>query len=147
MADAIIDIVGLDDLHVIVNLYNQIYRPHADEEHFQRRYLGRHNIVQMIARIDNRPAGFVIGFELKPKVFFTWFYGVLQPLRRQGVGLQLMEAIHSWAKQNDYESLRCECHNQHRGMLLLALEQDYEIIGIRWDADRGDNLIQLQKTF
>jgi GNAT superfamily N-acetyltransferase len=145
MADAIIDVVGPDELETIVKLYNQIFRPPNDEEHFQRRYLGRYNVVQMVARVENRPAGFLLGFELKPRVFFLWFFGVLPAYRRQGIASQLLEAIHSWARQNDYESVRFECHNQHRGMLLLALQQDYDIVGVRWDGDRGDNLILLQK--
>ena len=67
--------------------------------------------------------------------------------RRVDMSPQLMEALHSWAKQNDYEAVRFECHNQHRAMLHLAINQEYDFIGIRWDSDRGDNLIQLQKTF
>jgi GNAT superfamily N-acetyltransferase len=147
MADAIIEIVGTGDLPVIVQLYNQIYRPSRDVEHFQRRYQGRYNILQMIARMGDRPVGFLLGFELKPRVFFAWFCGVLPQYRRQGVASQLLDALHSWARQNDYEQIRFECHNQHRAMLHLALHQEYDIVGIRWDSDRGDNLIMLQKTF
>jgi len=145
MADVIVDVVGTEDLPSIVKLYNQIFRPARDEEHFQRRYLGRHNVVQMVARLGPREVGFVIGFELKPRVFFAWFYGVLPSFRRQGIASQLMEAVHSWAKLNDYECLRFECHNQHRAMLHLAISQEYDIVGMRWDPDRGDNLILLQK--
>jgi GNAT superfamily N-acetyltransferase len=146
MADAIIDIVGEGDLPVLVKLYNQVFRPPRDLEHFQRRYMGRHNVLQMIARLGDRPVGFMLGFELKPRVFFVWFLGVLAPVRRQGIGSQLMEALHSWARQNDYEAVRFECHNQHRPLLLLALGHGYDIIGIRWDTDREENLILLQKS-
>jgi GNAT superfamily N-acetyltransferase len=145
MADVIIDVLAPDDLSVVVQLYNQIFRPPRDEEHFQRRYQGRHNIVQMVARLDDRAVGFVLGFELKPRVFFTWFYGVIGPNRRQGIASQLMEALHSWAKQNDYESIRCECFNRQRGMLHLALSHDYDIVGLRWDYDHSENLVLLQK--
>ena len=146
MADAIIDLLGPEDVPIIVGLYNQIFRPMRDEEHFQRRYLGRYNVVQMVARLGDRPAGFVIGFELKPRVFFTWFYGVLPQYRRQGIASQLMDALHSWAKQNDYEAVRLECHNQARPMLLMAIQNDYDIIGLRWDTDRGDNLVIFEKV-
>lgn len=95
MADAIVDIVGMEDLPVIVALYNQIFRPGRTVESFQRRYRGRYNILQMIARIDDVPVGFILGFELKPSVFFAWFYGVLSDYRRQGVASQLMDAVHS----------------------------------------------------
>jgi GNAT superfamily N-acetyltransferase len=146
MADAIIDVVGPEELPVVVQLYNQIFRPLRGEDFFQRRYLGRHNVLQMVARIQDRPVGFTIGFELKPSVFFSWFYGVLPDFRRQGIASQLMEAVHSWATSNEYEAIRFECHNQHRPMLHLAIALGYDIVGIRWDPDRGANLVLFQKT-
>jgi GNAT superfamily N-acetyltransferase len=146
MADAVIDLVGPEDLPTIVKLYNRIFRPPRDEEAFRRRYLGRHNVLQMMARIDDHPAGFFIGFELKPRVFFAWFYGVLPDFRRQGIASQLMEAVHSWARLNEYESIRFECHNQHRPMLHLAIAQEYDIVGIRWEPNRDANLVLFQKN-
>ena len=145
MADAVIDIVGPEDLPLIVKMYNQIFRPYRDEEEFRRRYLGRYNVLQMVARVDDRLVGFFLGFELKPRVFFSWFYGVLPDFRRQGIASQLMEAVHSWARLNDYEAIRFECHNQHRPMLHLAIALEYDIVGIRWDPDRGANLVLFQK--
>src|SRR5262245_28842238 len=146
MADAIIDIVGVDDLPVIVKLYNQIFRPGRDEEFFRRRYLGRYNILQMVARIEDLPVGFFLGFELKPRAFFAWFYGVLPDFRRQGIASQLMDAVHEWARGQDYESIRMECHNQHRPMLHLGIALGYDIVGIRWDPDRAENLVPFQKA-
>jgi len=146
MADAIVEIVGQEDLPVIVELYNQVYRPARDMESFQRRFQGRHNILQMIARVGDRPVGFFLGFELKPTSFFAWFYGVIPEYRRQGIASQLMEAVHEWAAQNDYNSVRLECHNSARPMLHLAIALGYDIAGIRWDPDRGDNLVIFEKT-
>ena len=146
MADAIIDMVGPEDLPLICELYNKIFRPPRDVESFHRRYRGRYNVLQLIARLGDRPVGLFLGFELKPTVYFAWFYGVLPEFRRQGIASQLMEAVHSWARQNDYESLRFECHNQHRPMLHLAIALGYDIVGIRWDPDRGDNLVIFEKV-
>ena len=145
MADAVIDIVGPEDLPLIVKLYNQIFRPYRDEEEFRRRYLGRYNVLQMVARVDDRLVGFFLGFELKPTVYFAWFYGVVPEVRRQGIASQLMEAVHDWARHHEYESIRFECHNQHRPMLHLAIALGYDIVGIRWDPDRGANLVLFQK--
>lgn len=146
MADAIIEILGPEDLPIVVQLYNQIFRPGRDADSFLRRYRGRYNILQMVARIRDRPVGFFLGFELKPTMFFAWFYGVLPEHRRQGIASQLMEAVHSWARQNEYEAIRFECHNQHRPMLQLAIGQGYDIVGIRWDPDRGENLVIFEKS-
>jgi GNAT superfamily N-acetyltransferase len=146
MADATIEMVGPEDLPVISQLYNQIFRPPRDVESFKRRYRGRYNVLQLVARLQDRPVGFFLGFELKPTVFFAWFYGVLPEVRRQGIASQLMEAVHAWARQNDYESIRFECHNQHRPMLHMAIALEYDIVGIRWDPDRGDNLVIFEKV-
>jgi GNAT superfamily N-acetyltransferase len=146
MADAVIDIVGPEELPTIVKLYNQIFRPGRDADFFRRRYLGRHNVLQMLASKENRPIGFFVGFELKPRVFFEWFYGVVPDTRRQGIASQLMDAVHNWAAENDYEAIRFECHNQHRPMLHLGIAKEYDIVGIRWDPDRGANLLLFQKA-
>ena len=146
MADAIIDLVGPEDLPIIVQLYNQIFRPSRDLESFRRRFRGRYNILQLIARLDDRPVGFFLGFELKPTVYLGWFYGVLPEVRRQGIASQLMDAVHSWARQNEYESIRFECHNQHRPMLHMGIALEYDIVGIRWDPDRGENLVLFEKV-
>lgn len=146
MADAIIDVVGVEELPLIVDLYNQIFRPTKTVDSFHRRYLGRYNVLQLVARVKERPVGFFLGFELKPDTFFAWFYGVLADFRRAGIGSQLMEAAQSWAQQHEYESIRLECHNQHRPMLHLAIDLGYDIVGMRWDADRGENLVLFEKN-
>jgi GNAT superfamily N-acetyltransferase len=146
MADAIVDLVGPEELPTIVKLYNQIFRPQRDLEAFRRRFQGRYNELLLIARINDRPVGFFLGFELKPSVFFGWFYGVHPEYRRQGIASQLMDAVHSWARQNEYETVRFECHNQHRPMLHLAIALGYDIAGIRWDPDRGENLVIFEKV-
>src|SRR5690348_436990 len=114
MADAIIDLVGPEELPLICDLYNKIFRPARDLETFRRRFRGRYNVLMLVARLNDKPAGFLIGFELKPGVFYSWFCGVMPDMRRQGIASQLLDAAHSWAKQNEYESLRFECLNQHR---------------------------------
>ncbi len=145
--DAVIDMVGMADLPQIVELYNQIFRPTRSIEDFNRRFLGRHNILQMIARVKDRPIGFFIGFELKPTTFFAWFYGVLPDFRRQGICSQLMEAAESWARQEGgYEILRLECLNSHRPVLHLSIALNYDIVGMRFDSERSDNLIIFEKS-
>ena len=114
MADAVIDVLGVEEIPQVVELYNEIFRPARTAESFERRYLGRHNVLQMVARVKDRPVGFFLGFELKPGTFFAWFHGVLPDYRRAGIGSQLMEAAQSWAAQHDYEWMRLECQNQHR---------------------------------
>ena len=146
MATAKIDVVGPEEVPLIANLYNQIFRPSRDVEFFRRRFLGRYNILTMVASLDDRQVGFYIGFELKPSVYFSWLYGVLPDFRRTGIAAQLMDAVQAWVAQHGYESIRFECHNQHRPMLHLAISQEYDVVGLRWDSDRGQNLVIFEKT-
>ena len=145
MANAKIDIVGPSELQLVADLYNQIFKPRRELSFFERRFKGRHNILMLVASIDNRPVGFYLGFELKPTVFFTWLVGVVPDFHRQGIASQLVEAAQAWARDNEYSSIRLECHNQHRALLHLAITHTYDIVGIRWDPERGDNLVIFEK--
>jgi GNAT superfamily N-acetyltransferase len=145
MDDVVIDEVGIDQLPGIVELFNKIFRPTRTLEQFERRYLGRHNILQLVAKDEGKPIGFFLGFELKPDTFFAWFYGVLPENRRHGLGSQLIEAAHAWVKAKGYPTMRLECYNTQRPMLHLAIELGYDIVGIRWDPSRTQNLVIFEK--
>lgn len=100
----------------------------------------------LVASVEGQPVGFFLGFELKPTAYFAWLYGVAPSFRRMGIASQLVDAVHAWATDHGYESIRFECHNQHRPMLHLAIARDYDIVGIRWDPDRGENLVIFEKS-
>jgi GNAT superfamily N-acetyltransferase len=146
MATAKIDIVGPEDIPLVASLYGQVFRPAHDAEFFRRRFLGRYNHLMLVASLDNNPVGFFVGFELKPTVYFAWLYGVLPEFRRLGIASQLMEAMHAWVQDHGYQSVRFECQNQHRPMLHLAIAKGYDVVGIRWDPDRSQNLVIFEKT-
>jgi GNAT superfamily N-acetyltransferase len=146
MANARVDVVGLNDLPLVVDMYAQVFRPAHDIEFFRRRFLGRYNPLVMIATLDEIPVGFFTGFELKPGTFFAWLYGVTPEFRRKAIASQLMAAAHDWIAQHEYSLIRFECQNQHRPMLHLAIQQGYDIVGIRWDTDRAANLIIFEKV-
>lgn len=145
MADAIIEIVGQDDLPTITKLHNQIFRPVRDEADFQRRLRGKYNVLQMIARLGDQPIAFFVGFELTPETMFGWSYGVHQDFRRQGIATQLWDAVHEWAINHHYQNVRLECPNMARPMMHLAVSLGYDVVGVRWEADRGDNVVVWEK--
>ena len=145
MAQVDITIVTESQLPVIVELYNQIFRPTENENYFRRRFQGRYNVLVMLASLDNRPIGFCIGFELKPLVFYTWLIGVHADFRRKGIGRQLLESQNEWAKTHSYEFCRFEALNRHRAMVQMAVGYLYDIVGTRWDSVHSDLLIQFEK--
>jgi ribosomal protein S18 acetylase RimI-like enzyme len=146
MSEAVIEAVGVDELPLIVDLFNRIFRPAKTLETFQRRYRGRHNVLQLVGKIKDQPAGFFLGYELKPDTFYAWFYGVLSEHRRSGLGSQLMEHAQKWAMEQGYTTIRLECYNHQRPMLHLGIALNYDIIGIRWDPSRSENLVIFEKN-
>src|SRR5688572_2364655 len=68
---------------------NSIFPPNREVDYFKRRFMGRYNVLTLLARLDERPVGFWVGFELKPGMFYHWMGAVIPDLRRAGVGRQL----------------------------------------------------------
>lgn len=145
MANADINVVGPRELPLIVELYNAVFTPHHDLAFFERRLRGRTNTLNLIAEVDRRPVGFSCGIELKPNTWFNWLVGVLPDYRRAGIASQLIEAEHAWAADHGYSYVRMECHNQHRAVLYLAIRAGFDVVGVRWDADRQSNLVVLER--
>jgi GNAT superfamily N-acetyltransferase len=142
------DIIIVDDklLPQAVDLYNGIFRPRHEVDYFKRRFTGRYNVLTLLARLDDRPVGFWIGYELKPGLFYLWLGAVTTDLRRHGIARQLQEAQQSWAKDHGYEYIRCECMNHQREFIHFAIALGYDIVGIRWDSLHADNLIVFEKN-
>ena len=131
-----------------MEVYNNIFRPKRTKiGPFKRRFMGRYNSLTLIARMDNKPVGFWIGFDTaKPSMFYHWLGAVLPDIRRHGVGRQLQEAQQAWAKDHGYEYIRCECMNHQREFIHFAVAMGYDIVGIRWDSTHADNLIVFEKN-
>jgi len=145
MATAKIIPVGIGELDLIVELYNQIFNPARDREFFQNRFRGRHNVSMLVAMLEDRHVGFTIGFELMPTTFFSWLCGVLPDFRRTGIATQLIQGQQAWAIDHHYNIIRFECQNQHRPMLHVAISEGYDLVGIRWDTVNGSNVVIFEK--
>ena len=142
------EIIVADDvlLPEAVEIYNAIFRPRREPDYFADRFAGRHDLLTLIARVDDRPVGFWFGHDLKPGVFYHWLGGVLPDFRRAGVASQLHAGQQSWARENGYEYLRTECLNGQREFIHFALEMNYHIVGARYDSTHADNMIVFEKA-
>jgi GNAT superfamily N-acetyltransferase len=145
MADVIVDPIAPEDVNILVGLYNQMFRPSRDVASFESRYRQRPQVLQLVARLHDRPVGFLAAYEIEPGQLFLWIVAVLPSDRRQGIASQLLEAAESWARENDYELLRAECLNRQRGMLHFLLAKEFDLVGLRWDTEQMENQIQFHK--
>jgi len=145
MATAKIVPVGVGEISLVVDLYNEIFSPRRDQEFFNNRFRGRYNVSMLVAMLDDRYVGFTIGFELMPTTFFSWLCGVHSDFRRLGIATQLIQAQQAWALDHHYNIIRFECQNQHRPMLHVAITEGYDLVGMRWDTATGDNVAIFEK--
>lgn len=145
MATAKIVPIGPGELALVAELYNQVFSPSQDAEFFERRFQGRHNVTTMVAMMDDRHVGFIIGFELMPSTFFCWMCGVILDFRRAGISTQLIQAQQAFAEEHGYPIIRFECNNQHRPMLHVAITEGYDLVGIRWDTNSSNNVVIFEK--
>ena len=145
MADAKIVSIGTSELELIARLYNEVFSPRQDEEFFRRRFRARYNTLMFVAMIDEQHVGFSVGFEVMPSTYFCWLCGVDPQARRLGIATQLMQAIEAFARDHDYSVLRFECQNQHRPMLHVAITEDFDLVGIRWDTASANNVVIFEK--
>lgn len=145
MANAKIVPVGPGEVGLITELYNDVFSPPQNEQFFLRRFHGRHNVNMMVATLDDRHVGFIIGFELMPTTFFLWLCGVHPDVRRLGIATQLFHGQQAWAHDHGYTLSRFECQNQHRPMLHVAITEGYDLVGIRWDTHSANNFVIFEK--
>ena len=148
------EIIIADDalLPEAAEVYNRVFRPKQDVDFFKRRLLGHYNPLTLIARLatddgsDGRPVGLWIGYEERPGLFRHWLGAVDPDFRREGIGRQLQEAEHAWAREHGYDAVRCEASNRQREFVRLALETGFDIIGLRHESDRADNMVVFEKS-
>lgn len=146
MTNVVIDRVDPQDSDLMAHLFNQMFRPERSPDAFARRLKNRTQPLFLVARIEEEAVGFYIGMELKPLVHFGWLCGVNPDVRRMGVATQLMHAAMDWARTEGYEYLRFECDNHQRPMLHFAITSGFDVVGIRWDHDRAQNLVIFERS-
>lgn len=146
MADAIIDRLSPNDTDTVAHLYNSIFRPERDVAWFDRRLKNRPNPLIHVAHIENDAVGFYIGLELKPSTHCGWLLGVVSDHRRSGIGTQLMRSAMDWARTEGYQYMRFEIPNTVRHFLHFGINENFDITGVRWDADLHTNLVIFERS-
>lgn len=142
------EIIIADDalLPEAVHVYNEVFRPKQEMTYFKRFLLGHYNTLVLIARVGERPVGMWVGYEERPGLFRHWIGGVHPDFRREGIARQLMEAQASWALEHGYDAIRSEANNRQREWMQLAISAGFDVIGVRYEGDRADNMIVFEKA-
>lgn len=123
---------------VFISAFDQA--PSAD---FEQRLNGKRNLSVLIAR-SSKIEGFKIGYERHRGVFFSWLGGVLQESRRKGIARDLLRRQHELCLERGYREIQTETFGDGKAMLLLNLQEGFEIYGTHLGTD-GRLRVQLRK--
>lgn len=121
--------ISESDITTVVALSQHIpelVQPHGAAE-YHRRLQGTPHLI-LVATVAGQLAGFKVGYE-REGYFYSWMGGVLPAHRRQGIAQGLANAQEAWARAHGYPAITFKTRNNHKAMLLFALQNGFDIIG------------------
>lgn len=93
----------------------------------------------LVAEVDEREAGFKLGYPLEGGVFYSWIGGIRPEFRRHGLGRQLLRLQEKLVRERGYHTLRVKSMNKFPAMLRLLIAEGYEIVDLE-HRESPDNL-------
>jgi len=120
------------------------FASHYPIEKYYERLSNRPHLI-LRANTANQAAGFKIGYEIGPGIFYSWVGGVLPDFRRQGVARALANEMEAWLRTNHYHTLHMKTHNQFQNMLLFSIGNGFQITGVEQRENISENRILLEK--
>lgn len=100
----------------------------------------------LIARVEEKPVAFKVGYALSRSIFYSWLGGVLPENRRQGIACQLRLVQEAWALRAGYETIQVKSMNRFPAMLKLLIGADYQICGYENLGDAARSKIIFEKN-
>lgn len=121
----------------------ELKNPYGEEE-YEKRFANTPHLI-LAVYLEGRAAGFKAGYE-RDGYFYSWMGGVLPAFRRHGIAQMLAEKQEAWARKQGYSSITFKTRNVHKGMLIFAIGNGFEIIGVDTMPDSSANRIWLKKV-
>ncbi len=110
-----------------------------------RNRLGDKPQLILIAKDEDIPVGYKVGYELQEGIFYSWLGGITPSYRRMGLAQQLLEMQETWAQHHGYKLLRVKSMNRFPGMLILLINNRYEIVDLEQESEPVQTKIVFQK--
>jgi ribosomal protein S18 acetylase RimI-like enzyme len=138
-----IEITPIEVIHPMTHKIEEFISPYPIEE-YQKRLSGVPYLA-LAAYDEDKIIGFKIGYQLSTNTFYSWMGAVLKDYRGQQVAKQLAKYQESWAKENGYSKIRFKTRNKLRSMLLFAIKNDFNIVGVEPREDLNEYRIVMEK--
>ena len=114
------------------------------KEYFETRYKDKDTLI-IAAYIDDKPAGYLVGYNVSDNEFYCWMVGVSPVFRRKGVLKALMDYQEKWAKKREYKKITIKTRNNLREMLAYLVAYGFYFTEVIQRPAVEDNRILLEK--
>jgi GNAT superfamily N-acetyltransferase len=91
---------------------------------------------------DGALLGFKLGYARGEDTFYSWLGGIHPSIRRRGVGRQLMQRQHDWARERGYAFVETRTRTVNNAMIILNLQSGFRIVGYDESSDGQPTVTQ-----
>ena len=112
-----------------------------DSDKFKEKLEGRSNVFFQWVEVGDDVVGFKVGYELRPKVFYSWLGGVTPKFRGKGVATKLMEDQHEFCISNGYETVMTISSNHRKEMMIANLKAGFDIVQTKENEKDGIRVV------
>jgi len=126
--------ISQEDAHILTPIFTEAFgQPPTDS--FLERLNEKRDLSVLIAEEEERIIGFKIGYTRYRGIFFSWLGGVDKSYLRQGVARDLLKEQHQLCLERGYEEIQTETSGTNRSMLILNLQEGFEVYGVHMGQD------------
>lgn len=133
--------VDLTSLDVLKKLNLEIFNEERIINTFER-----DDLLMLLATVDERPAGFKIGYRENRFVFYSAKGGVLPEFRRRGLATKMLYYMMDEARARGYLRFAYDTFpNKDQGMTILGLNEDFRVVKADFNKTYKDWRLRLEK--
>ena len=111
---------------------------------FESRLSNKRHLI-LIAKMDDEPIAYHIGYSLSDTEFYCWLAGVSPQYRDRGIANALRQKQEHWARNMDYKVLSVKSKNRFPAMLRSLIRCGYCISDYENSGDLLENKIHFSK--
>lgn len=135
---------GFESFNLLEQLISLHIKVFGDSDDLAGRMAEKPKLHIDAALDEEKLIGYKIGYALNREQFYSWLGGVDEGYRKQGIARSLMKYQHDFALRERYTAVQTQTKNKWRHMLLLNIQNGFDVIGTYTDKT-GEPKIILEK--
>lgn len=138
--------IGIGTIEEVVLIDAQIpeFTNKTSAAEMRQRLAGKDHLL-LVAKQNDTPVGYKLGFALSKDEFYSWHGAVIPTYRKMGIATQLREYQERWVREQGYGRISVKSMNKFPGMLQLLISSGYQISGYVDEGSPSTSKIKFSK--